>query len=131
MTDPRSVVEKLTEAINDRDVAGSRALFAPSARLVAATGRVLDIDGMTRLVQSTVDAFPDLRFSIDRWAVEGDMVMTEELMEGTHNGPFAGIEPTGKRVTLAMVHVTRVTAGKIVERVAYHDTAGILRQITG
>ena len=30
-----------------------------------------------------------------------------------------------------MVHVTRVVEGRIVERVAYHDTAGIVRQLAG
>jgi hypothetical protein len=29
-----------------------------------------------------------------------------------------------------MVHITRVWESQIVERVAYHDTAGILRQLT-
>jgi len=33
-------------------------------------------------------------------------------------------------VTLPMAHITRVVDDHIVERVAYHDTAGILRQLT-
>jgi hypothetical protein len=28
-----------------------------------------------------------------------------------------------------MTHITRVSKGLITERVAYHDTAGILRQL--
>ena len=51
-------------------------------------------------------------------------------MEGTHKGTFAGLSETGRRVRLPLAHVTRVVDGKIVERVAYHDTAGILRQLT-
>jgi ketosteroid isomerase-like protein len=49
---------------------------------------------------------------------------------GKHLGSFAGLDPTGRRVRLPMVHITRVRDGHIVERVAYHDTAGILRQLT-
>jgi predicted ester cyclase len=40
------------------------------------------------------------------------------------------MSPTGRRVKLPICHVTRVVDGRIVERVAYHDTAGILRQLT-
>ncbi|HUQ39938.1 MAG TPA: ester cyclase [Acidimicrobiales bacterium] len=129
MTEPRAVVERLVETLNDHDLAAGRALYAPGARLVAATGRVMDLDGLDTLLGASLQAFPDLRIRIERWAVDGDTVMTEEVMEGTHNGPFAGLPPTGRRVHLPMVHVTRVTSGHIVERIAYHDTAGILRQL--
>jgi len=76
-------------------------------------------------------AFPDLRMTVQRWVEDGEVVVTEEVMEGTHRGEFAGMAPTGRRVNLPMVHVTRVVEGRIVERVAYHDTAGIVRQLTG
>lgn len=130
MTEPRAVVERLVETINDHDLAAGRALYAPGARLVAATGRLMDLDGVDALLAASFAAFPDLRVCIERWAVDDETVMTEEVMEGTHDGAFAGLAPTGRRVHLPMVHVTRVTSGHIVERIAYHDTAGILRQLS-
>lgn len=127
--DPRRVVERLNDTINAHDPAGGRDLFTADAHLVTATGRLLNLAGMGRLLTDTASAFPDMKVRVERWIVDGDTVVTEEVMEGTHDGEFAGLSPTGRRVQLRMCHVTRVVDGRIVERIAYHDTAGILRQL--
>lgn len=130
MPDPRDVVSQLNDAINVKDLTRCRALYAAGARLVTAAGRHLDLDGLDAVMAAAFGAFPDLSVSITRAVCEGDTVVTEEVMEGTHIGHFAGLAPTGRRVRLPVVHVTRVVDGHIVERVAYHDTAQILRQLT-
>ena len=125
----RAVVEQLVAALNAHDLPACAALFSNDARLVAATGRVLDREGMRRLVEGTFRALPDASIRVDRWIIDGEMVVTEEVLAGTHQGPFAGLAPSGKRVEIPMVHVTRVCDDRIVERVTYHDTAAILRQL--
>jgi len=130
MGEPLEVVERLLETLNDHDLAAGRALYAPSPRLVMATGQILDLHGLDAMLQHSFTAFPDLRIRLDRWATNGDTVFTEEVMTGTHEGPFAGLSPTGRQIQLPMVHITRVAAGRIIERVAFHDTAGILRQLS-
>lgn len=126
---PRDVMEKLHETINAHDPRSGRDLFDPDARIVTATGRVVTLAGLGQILLDTLTAFPDLRVRVDRWIEQGDVVVTEEMMEGTHKGVFAGLSPTGRRVKLPICHVTRVVDGRIVERIAYHDTAGILRQL--
>jgi steroid delta-isomerase-like uncharacterized protein len=129
MADARAVVEQLVETINAHDTAAGRRLYASQVRAISAAGRHLDLDGVDRILESTETAFPDFHIDVIRWIVENDTVVTEEVMQGTHKGTFAGLGPTGRRVRLPMLHVTRVCDGRIVERVAYHDTAGILRQL--
>lgn len=126
---PREVLEQLHDTINRHDPLGGRDLFHPDARIVAATGRVMSLAGLARLLSDTATSFPDLVVRVERWVEQDDVVVTEEVMEGTHQGAFAGLAPTGRRVKLPICHVTRVVDGKIVERIAYHDTAGILRQL--
>jgi predicted ester cyclase len=126
---PREVVEALQDMINAHDPLGGRDLFDPEAHLVAATGRVLTLATLGRMLVDTLAAFPDLKVRVERWAIDGDVVVTQEVMEGTHQGPFAGMAPTGRPVELRLCHVARVVGGRIVERHAYHDTAGILRQL--
>jgi steroid delta-isomerase-like uncharacterized protein len=126
----RDVVSRLVDTLNDHDVPAGRALYADDARLLAASGHQLDLDGLERMFKMSLEAFPDMRITVERWVEDGDVVVTEEVMEGTHKGPFAGLAPSGRQVRLPMVHVTRVAGGRIVERTAYHDTAGILRQLT-
>jgi steroid delta-isomerase-like uncharacterized protein len=125
----RAVVERLNETINAHDPARGRDLFASSARFVTATGRTLNVAGMAQLLVDTASAFPDFTVRVDRWIVDGDTVVTEEVLEGTQSGEFGGLSATGRTVRLRMCHVTRVVDGRIVERVAYHDSAGVLRQL--
>jgi predicted ester cyclase len=127
---PREVMEKLHETINAHDPRSGRDLFDPEARIITATGRVVTLAGLGQILLDTLAAFPDLEVRVARWIESGDVVVTEEVMEGTHKGVFAGMSPTGRRVKLPICHVTRVVDGRIVERIAYHDTAGILRQLT-
>ena len=119
---PREVIERLNETINAHDLAAGRALYAEDARLVPASGVPMDLDGLDAMLGASFAALPDLTMTVLRWVESGDTVVTEEVMEATHI--------SGKRVTLPMAHFTRVVDDRIVERVAYHDTAGILRQLT-
>ena len=130
MGEAREVISKLLDTLNAHDIPAGRALYAEDARLLAASGHQLDLDGLDRMFKMSLEAFPDMRITVQRWVEQGDTVVTEEVMEGTHKGPFAGLAPSGRQVRLSMVHVNRVEDGRIVERIAYHDTAGILRQLT-
>jgi predicted ester cyclase len=129
MADARSVVEELVNTFNAHDPAAGAPLFAANVRAITAGGRQLDRPGLQRMLERTIAGFPDLQVTILRWVMDGDTVVTEEVMEGTHLGPFARLEPTGRRVRLPMVHITRVQDGRIVERVAYHDPSLLLRQL--
>ena len=127
--DAVDVLRAFNEAINAHDVARARSLLADDADLRLASGRTLDVDGYARFLQLTITAFPDLRVEVRRAAHEGDVVIAEEMMTGTHKGEFAGLSPTQRPVSLPMVHVARVANGRIAELAAYHDTAGIARQL--
>jgi hypothetical protein len=73
---PRQVVEKLHETINGHDPLSGRELFDPDARIVAATGRVMTLAGLARLLTDTATAFPDLQVRVERWIESGVVVVT-------------------------------------------------------
>lgn len=130
MASAREVVDRLNAALNAKDLAGARSCYAAGARLTTTGGRTIDLDGLDAMLSGTFAAFPDLSVTIVRAVCDGEFVATEEVMEGTHVGHFAGLAPTGNRVRLPLAHVTRVLDDRIVERSAYHDTASLLRQLT-
>lgn len=121
MADPRGVIEALNDTINAHDVEAGARYYAEGARLIAASGRQLDIGGVNQMLSASFAAIPDLQVRVLRWVIDGDTAVTEELMTGTSSG---------RAISLPLVHITRVADGRIVERVAYHDTAAILRQMT-
>ncbi len=59
--------------------------------------------------------YPDMVVTVEGQVAEGDIVATWWVMRGTHLGKFAGVPPTGKRITLRGVNVQRIRDGRIVE----------------
>jgi predicted ester cyclase len=74
-------------------------------------------------------AFPDFRATILDQVAEGDKVVTRKVFTGTHEGPFDGLEPTGRQVEIHVIDIVRVADGKIVEHWNCVDRLGLLAQL--
>jgi len=82
-------------------------------------------------------AFPDLRFTVEVMVAEGDLVMCEASLQGTHLGEFPLIPPlqgptltpNGKPFTVKHMHRFRLKEGKIVEHFAARDDLGMFQQL--
>jgi steroid delta-isomerase-like uncharacterized protein len=74
-------------------------------------------------------AFPDLRFEIHEMLAERDIVAFRSTMTGTHLGPFQGLPPTGKPVSVAHMHFVRLLDGKTTDLWHVWDVAGLMRQL--
>ena len=61
---------------------------------------------MKEHVSGWLMSFPDLRFNIEQMITERDRVVSQLVMEGTHQGTWMGISPTGKRFTNPHDHDT-------------------------
>ena len=86
-------------------------------------------EGFVRHVESAREAFPDAMVRIEEMIAEGDAVLVRFTFEGTNDGPFAGFDPTGKRVTSSTMVLMRLEGGKIVERREESDTLAFLQQL--
>jgi len=51
----------------------------------------------------------------DVFVTNNDYVIGRVTWYGTQHGPFAGLPPTHKAVELAVIHIVRFEADKIVE----------------
>ena len=116
----KAVVREAFEAWDAGDATGFEAVYAED---VAHPG--LDIDGGVDELQSILDAwleaFPDLEHTVEAMLAEGDWVATRFTITGTHEGVFAGIEPTGESVEIPGMAMERVEHGLIVERWLVED----------
>jgi predicted ester cyclase len=75
-------------------------------------------------------AFPDLRFTSQYMMGEGDLVLSYNLIEGTHKGVFMGIPATGKRFRATAADVCRFNEeGKISEHWGVFDMFGLMVQL--
>jgi steroid delta-isomerase-like uncharacterized protein len=60
-------------------------------------------------------AFPDMTATADDVIVSGDRLVGRFSYRGTHQGPFAGIEATGREVTMRTIDIWRVENGRLAE----------------
>ena len=79
-------------------------------------------------------AFPDLHFEIHHILAEGEVVAVHSTMTGTHRGrfeigPFAQVEPAGRRVAVRHMHFFRWVDGKNTDLWHVMDTSTWMRQL--
>ncbi len=74
-------------------------------------------------------AFPDVQNEIVDMVAEGDRIMQYYVWTGTHEGPFLGIPPTGRRVSVPAVAILRFRDGKLVEETDISDSLYMYQQL--
>jgi steroid delta-isomerase-like uncharacterized protein len=74
-------------------------------------------------------AFPDLHYTVEDQIAEGDKVVTRYTASGTHQSELMGIAPTGNRVEITGISITRIEDGKIEEIWENYDTLGMMQQL--
>jgi predicted ester cyclase len=85
-------------------------------------------DGFKMRARMLSSAFsPKMTFG--PFLAEGDLIAFTWSMKGTHQGKFAGAEPTGAEISIDGINIERFQDGKIVEHWSQFDLAGLLRQI--
>ncbi len=81
-------------------------------------------------ILQTAAGFPDDHLITDQLIAEGETVAFRGRMKGTHKGPFAGVEATGKDVEADAMLFYRVEGGKIGQHWMVFDFATLLQQLT-
>jgi steroid delta-isomerase-like uncharacterized protein len=84
---------------------------------------------MKEHVSGWLISFPDLRFNIEQMITERDRVVSQLVMEGTHQGTWMGISPTGKRLQIRMITIHRIANGKIAEDWVLVESLGLFQQL--
>ncbi len=86
-------------------------------------------DGLKQLFTMLRTAFPNWCETIEDMIAEEDKVVFRVVGNGTHQGEFMGISPTGNQVTVAGIDIVRLEGGKIVEHWANFDQMGLMQQL--
>ncbi|HRX58769.1 MAG TPA: ester cyclase [Eubacteriales bacterium] len=73
------------------------------------------VGGMIRHLAEVRRTYPDYKMTVTRQFEDGDFVISEFVMEGTHAGEWLGMKPTNKKLIFTGVNVDRIANGKIVE----------------
>lgn len=89
--------------------------------------------GVTELVTRWRTAFSDFRITVDDVIVEGNKVVTVEIMSGTHDGVYESrigpIAPTGTRATWSRISIRFLDGDRFVDGFFEEDEVGLLEQL--
>jgi steroid delta-isomerase-like uncharacterized protein len=92
-------------------------------------GQASGREGIKPFVSTLRTAFPDLQLAVENMVAEGDYVAFNYTINGTHQGEFMGIEPTGKQVSVRAMEMVRIAGGQMVDRWGNTDQLGLLDQL--
>jgi steroid delta-isomerase-like uncharacterized protein len=104
--------------------------FAPGYTYRSPLGmEVKGPEGFKQMVAMMRTALPDMHVTIDDMFAEGDRVATRFTITGTSKGEMMGIPPTGNKITVSGIVITRWAGGKEEEAWEYIDTAAFFQQL--
>lgn len=100
----RRLWQRHSIAEDRRDIGGLIATLAPDCVYeIVGTGRRWEgHDGARSFYSELFAAFPDNAFALTDIVIGPQGVFEAVVLEATHRGPFAGLEPTGNRVHLEL-----------------------------
>ncbi len=126
----REIVLKFYRAFDDRQLDLAVALLAPSfvAHLAGVT-KPLDAQEFERFGKTFHLAFAEGQHIFDEVIVADDRIITSGTFTAIHRGEFQGLPPTGKHISLAIMHIDRLQDGKIIEHWGQGDALGLMQQL--
>jgi steroid delta-isomerase-like uncharacterized protein len=123
-----AIVNQHADAENRHDVEATIATFHRLRYEV--NGQPSDgAEAVRELLQGLMDGFPDFHIDMGKMRHADDAVFGEGLITGTHDGEFAGIPPTGRRVEFPVVAIFEFDGDRLLCEKAYFDMATVLTQI--
>ena len=104
-------------------------ILAPDVVVHANGQEVRGIDGAKQLATAIHTAFPDAQIRHHEALVAGNRVAIRWTTDATHQGPYFGVAPTGKRVHLEGLDLCHLSGGKITELWIEYDDLGLMQQM--
>ena len=87
------------------------------------------IEGIKQWAASIHTAFSNMQATIEDAFGAGDRVAGRVVWRGNHDGPFLGLENTGKLVQFTAMHIMRFEDGKAAEWWGAADLYGARQQL--
>ena len=121
---------KFAEAVNT----GKFDLFKESVSIEnidhdPARGQVPGPEGYRVFFSGLREAFPDLSVALDTLVADEDSIAIAYTLTGTQTGPLMGFPPTGKKIKIRGMQISKFKNGKMVERWGSSDELGMLQQL--
>jgi len=129
----RRFMTRFVEFINTASPTMAKALVSANA-VFHVPGRPEPLEGpegYLAVIGMMRGGFPDIQWTIEELVVEPRRVAARFTMRGSHRGPFFGVAPTGKTITVQALNIYHLCHGQIVKEYGQPDMLALLQQIGG
>jgi len=125
-----AIVREHIAAENAHDISRAIATFHHPRYEVAPFGSVNDgAQAVHDLLAGMFAGFPDFHVDVPRLHHADEAVVAEFVMTGTHQGPFAGLSPTGRPIEVPLVGIFDFDGDRLICEKVYFDMATLMRQL--
>lgn len=87
------------------------------------------LKGMKVVIKSWLEAFSSMRYTIDSFVFQNNIIAPRISVNAVHTGDFMGIPATGRKVTVVSHPHYRLEHGKIAEFWDMPDMLSLLQQL--
>src|SRR5947209_18135752 len=129
MSQGDDILRAVLELATHHDADAIQAYLAEDMRFRNPITAESDASGMHAVHSAIFAGFPDVEYRIERMLSQGDSVVVECTVVGTHQGEFAGVPATGRPMHLPVAFCVEVANGKVTDWRSYFDTATLMRQV--
>lgn len=134
MTQATTAAEQLVieyvDAWNERDFQRFADLLAESFTFTSPTaGTIHGRENCEAYAQAVVAGFSDFQVMVQEMVADENLVMTESLLIGTHDGEYDGIPPTHEEIELRDMAKFVVEDGKLQEERLYFNRQEFFDQL--
>ena len=86
-------------------------------------------EGVARLHDALLPAFPDMQLPLQDFVAEGEKVLVRLTSHATHTGAFGDLAATGRTIDIAGRDLFQIRDGVLIEHWALLDNLGLLKQL--
>jgi len=129
----RRFMTRFVEFINTASPTMAKELVSPTA-IFHVPGQPEPLkgpEGYLAVIGMMRGGFPDIQWRIEEMVIEPTRVAARFTMRGSHRGPFFGVAPTGKMITVQALNIYHLCNGQIVKEYGQPDMLALLQQIGG
>ncbi len=126
----KEITHRLLRAFETNDQAAMKAVLAPNLQAYHfGASEPLGRDQLLAAIADSHAAFSDQKYTILDQVAAGDREISRTIWEATHTGPYQGLTPTGRRIRVSGIAISRFQDGRVVERWLEFDRLGWLQQL--
>ena len=131
----RSIVEQHYLDLNDHNLERSRQLLSDDVvTIMPGAPPMAGFEPFAQYANGFFRAFPDLHVELRNCVEQGDTVIAEAALTGTHTGPLAApsgseIPATNRRIDFTVADAFDVKGGKVTGHRVYFDQMVMMTQL--